>query len=189
MYRLIQGEIGKDDLSDFVKGLPHVDVLYNAPPNPEMMSFWHKYEDVEYDYETFFSELVRIYKTVDADICYIESGTNYDMLINSLWYKHVETFEITYSAPMAKRRVPYHLVVASKTPISLDFKFKYSDDLLNAVLNTTKKMNVFDPCIGKGLLLKYAIKYGHCCYGIEYDQSRLDYALQHTQPWRVNALR
>ena len=34
-------------------------------------------------------------------------------------------------------------------------------------MNRDQKINSFDPVIGKGLLSRYAIKYGHSCYGID----------------------
>jgi hypothetical protein len=174
-YKLIQGEIGEDDFSSFLDELPTIDIIYNAPPNKEMMSFWHKYQTRSYTYDKFFGDLIDIYKMVDARICYIESGSNYDDMINALWYPYVQTKEITYSAPNAKKKIPYKLIIASYDPISINYNFKYSHELLDIILNCSR-MNVFDPCIGKGLLCKYAIKYGHNCYGIEYDENRLQCA-------------
>lgn len=193
-HNLICGEIGIDNFQEFISILPKIDIVYNAPPNQEMMSFWHQSNPVPYTYEHFISSLADIYNEVDADIYAIECGTNQQDIIDILGdYPYFQSMPITYSAPvyanskrLAKKQIPYNLLIFSQHECEIDFDFKYSHEFLDQFLQTPAPLNLFDPCIGKGLLLRYALKYGHMCHGIECSAKRLQCAIDYLE--RNNSL-
>ena len=187
------GEIGVHDLTEFLDSLPRIRIIYNAPPNPEAVSFWHKYEKVSYSYDEFWKALTTIYKAIKPDEFYVEVDSIKNRVLDFFhkWkqYPFVEYRDLIYSAPlngrtngMAKRRKVTGVVIASKWKANTNFSYTYSHEFLNGVLNQKREYKVlFDPCIGKGLALRAALKYGYQCYGIEFSKDRLSCTLEYLE--------
>lgn len=194
------GEIGVDDFSGFMRSLPKIDIVYNAPPNPKMMTFWHEYEEYPYTYQEFFDALCALYRAADPNEIYIEVNENRDMVVDFLkdWGEHpyIQVADILYAAPadghskrMARCRNETQVVIATKEDAGISFKGGYSYDLLDGAFQRWgQRLAVFDPCIGKGLALRYAIKHGHYCYGIEFNRVRLDCTLEYLDQYQPTQL-
>jgi hypothetical protein len=183
-YRFACGDVGADDFTEFMLSLPRIDLIYNSPPSRDLMSWWHAHQPLPYTYGQFFDSLVGLWRQADPDEIYVEANKEMSKVRTAIdqWGKfpHVDLMPITYAAPadgtskrMARTRSPYQLLRASIRPLP-DFAFTHSDDFLEQLLSgRPAPLNVFDPCIGKGMLLRAAFAHGHHCYGIEPSSKRL----------------
>lgn len=187
MNRFLLAEIGKDThiINMFLGELPHINLLYNAPPNPKSIRVWQKMANKpsDYDYGHFFTALTNIYTRVKPDILIIEVLKNKDMMLDFMkkwnYYTLLVVKPLTYSAPlkagkpgMSYRRNENNVIVASNSIHNLDFEYVYSHEFIEGFLKHNpqyKDCTAFDPCIGKGLLARYV----RDCYGIEFNNERL----------------
>ncbi len=185
-HRLALAELGQDDCSTVLDRRVHV--VYNAPPNPDTINWWRGYKEVSYTYQDFLDALFDLYDQADAEEYYIETGKVHDAVVGHLNQRGfiIQERPILYSAPlrgkgpgMAKKRIPYTLVVASKRPVPLPVGV-YSHEVLADVLSRRRPGEVvFDPCIGKGLALRGAIAQGMICVGIESSPERLQCSIEY----------
>jgi hypothetical protein len=185
-FRFCKAELGKDDIDNYLDSILPIDFVYCSTPNAESMKYWYGDKMKPSSYEDFFRVLCETCMAVDATEYHIEGGSN-GRLIQEFFLSRFEysmTRKIRYSAPrtsrgegLVRRQIPYSLYSFSNKPI-VDFRFDYSHEFLNEVLNTETVLACFDPCIGKGLLSRYAVKYGHSCYGIDMNGERLRAAVQ-----------
>jgi hypothetical protein len=186
MDRFLLAEIGKDTdkINEYLQNLPSIDVMYNAPPNPKGISVWRKMAKVKstISYSDFFDALIDIYIRVSPRIAIIEVLENKDMMFDAVhkmkMYSNIEMLPLTYSAPlragkpgMSYCRSENNVIVAANKSLSFDFEYTYSHEFLNGfvTVNSLQNCTGFDPCIGKGLIVRY-IKDS---YGIEFNVDRL----------------
>ena len=185
-HRLVLAELGQDDCSRVLDRRVHV--VYNAPPNPDTINWWRGYKQVSYTYQNFLDALFALYDQADAEEYYIECGKVHDAVVDYLRGRGliIQERPILYSAPlyghgtaMAKKRLPYTLVAASKRPVPLPAG-EYSHEAITDVLSRRQPSEVvFDPCIGKGLALRAAIVRGMRCVGIEASEERLKCCIEY----------
>jgi hypothetical protein len=185
-HRLVLAELGQDDCSRVLDRRVHV--VYNAPPNPDTINWWRGYKQVTYTYQDFLDALFALYDQADAEEYYIECGKVHDAIVGYLRGRGliIQERPILYSAPlyghgmaMAKKRLPYTLVVASKRPAPLPAG-EYSHEAITDALSRRQPGEViFDPCIGKGLALRAAIARGMQCVGIEASEERLQCCIEY----------
>ena len=182
-FHFIQGEIGVHNLLPVVTRLGRMDVVYCAPPPPKEMAYWHNDIRTPYTYFEFFAEMKKIWRAADADEYYIEAGSNAESVARFFteWgvFREIRTVPILYSAPMdgtsarmAKSVKPYSLIAVSRRPLTLPPAFTYSHELLEGILANRPPSRLFDPCLGKGLLVRAAMAQGHSCAGIEFNGAR-----------------
>jgi hypothetical protein len=192
-YWLYHGEVGKDDVSSFLSQLPKIDLVYAALPKPESFFMWyHLAKRPKLDHALFFASLTKIWRFLDAQEYHIEVGrSNRQFVVDFFesWGKFPYFVEqdLCYSAPlngrtpgMAKCRNPTKIVAYSQKPITIP-EVSYSHEYVAHILKRSPKMRCFDPVIGKGLLMRYAVDNGHACYGIEMNESRLQCAKEYVQ--------
>lgn len=189
--RLLNAEIGKDKeiIFEYLAGLPKIDVIYNAPPNPASIGIWYKMagNTTRAVYKDFIESLFEIYKYISPKVIMIEvlenKGIINSMLSEWRYYKSVKILPITYTAPlkynrpgMSYCRKQNEIIVATNdTKLNLDFEFDYSHEFLCGFFNSNPQyVTGFDPCIGKWLLVRYCQE----PYGIEMNQDRLDEAVK-----------
>lgn len=185
-HRLVLAELGQDDCSCVLDRRVHV--VYNAPPNPDTINWWRGYKRVSYTYQDFLNSLFALYDQADAEEYYIECGKIGPAVLEYFTSRGftIQTGQVIYSAPLrgtgsglAKKRIPYTLVVASKRPVPLPIGV-YSHEVLADVLSRRRPGEVvFDPCIGKGLALRGAIAQGMMCVGIESSPERLQCSIEY----------
>lgn len=183
-HKLVLAELGQDDCSGLLGG--PVDVVYNAPPNPDTINWWRGYKQVTYTYEDFLRALFGLYDQADAEEYYIECGKVHPAIVGYFAGRGLvmQERQILYSAPingtgpgMAKRRVPYTLVVASKRPVPMPAGDYSHEAIADALSRHQPGETVFDPCLGKWLALRAAIARGMQCIGIEASTERLQCAI------------
>lgn len=187
MNKFLLAEIGKDDeiINEYLDKLPHINLIYNAPPNQKSIRVWQKMakKSSDYDYQHFFSSLTDIYTRVKPTVLIIEVLENEKMMLNFLtewnYYTLLLIKPLTYSAPlkagksgMSYRRNENKVIIASNIVHNFDFEYTYSHEFLDGFLTKNpqyRTLTAFDPCIGKGLLARYVKD----CYGIEFNNERL----------------
>lgn len=191
MERFLLAEIGRDTqtIFDYLKELPKIDMIYNAPPNPKSIAVWYKMAKNKNNavYSQFIDSLFEIYKYVSPKTLIIEVLENKNIVIQMLnrWgnYNKISVFPITYTAPlrhnkpgMSYCRNQNEIVVATNdAELNTSFNFNYSHEFLNEFFKSNPKyITGFDPCVGKGLLVRY------CCnpYGIEMNRERLEESIK-----------
>ena len=187
-FTLCNGEIGVDNFSEFLGQLPRIDLVYAAPPKPEYFSMWYGLMEKEkLPHGVFYSALFEILKIIDALEYHIEVGESNEQMMRSFFsewkpFDHQQR-SLLYSAPtnhknrLTKCRKPTKIIVMSHHQVRM-MPGRYSHEYLDQLLDKPEKLNVFDPVIGKGLLARYAIKYGHSCFGIEMNPDRLNCTLR-----------
>ena len=187
-YWLYHGEIGKDDVFPFLSQLPQIDLVYAALPKPENFRMWyHLAKRPILNHALFSAGMIEIWRFLDAEEYYIEVGrSNRQFVVDffETWKKfpYFAEQDLCYSAPlngrtpgMAKCRNPTQILIYSKFPIVVP-EITYSHEFVAHILKRSSKLRCFDPVIGKGLLMRYAVKNGHACYGIDMNESRLQCA-------------
>jgi hypothetical protein len=184
-YFFCQGHIGRSDFSNYLNSLPKIDFCYSSLPKPENFSMWYNLADKDkIPHKEFFAGLIEIWKYIDADEYHIEVGKSnkqHVLTFFNAWKDFPYQYEtkIYYSAPlngitsaMAKMRNPTTMLVFSMHKVKLPH-VKYSHEYLDSILNRLEELHCFDAVIGKGLLARYCLKYGHSCYGIDMNPDRL----------------
>ena len=192
-YIFCQGEIGKSEFKSFLEQLPQIDLVYAALPKPENFPLWYKLaRRSKIPHKQFFSGLCNIWEKLDAPEYHIEVGpSNKQPVLDffSDWKKFPYFYErdLYYSAPlngrtkgMAKCRIPTQILIYSMHPVEIP-DVKYSHEYVEQIMKRKKKMKVFDPVIGKGLLARFAQKNGHNCYGIDMNYERLKCTIEYIQ--------
>ncbi len=190
-FAFCHGEIGKSDFETFLEYLPPIDLVYAALPKPENFRLWYKLAKREkIPHNQFFSGLCNIWKKVNAPEYHIEVGpSNKQQVLDffSTWKKFPYFYErdLYYSAPlngrtkgMAKCRNPTQILIYSIHHVKIP-EVKYSHEYVEFIMKHVKKMNVFDPVIGKGLLARFAQINGHHCYGIDMNRERLECTIEY----------
>ncbi len=192
---LCQGEIGTTDFSPFLRILPQIDLVYAALPKPENFPFWYKLANKpRINHAKFFAGLTEIWRKLNAKEYHIEVGPsnkNQVMDFFNSWksWKVQKEQGIRYSAPlngntagMAKCRNATEILWYSDIEGEMP-KGEYSHEYVENMLKDRSSLNCFDPVLGKGLLMRMAVKYGHACYGIDLNENRLsctrEYVLGH----------
>lgn len=183
-FSFLRAELGDSDVSEYIAGLPPVDVLYCAPPNPRWMRWWRKAAgaDGSGDYHRFILAWLDLVIRVDARECHLDLGTCRPLVEAALdehWPGKSEQ-PARYAAPSTSRgtgmcrtrtseftRLSYWRGDA-QIPIA-----ESSDAFLSARLRMLPPSVCFDPCIGKGLLSRMAVDNGHRCHGIDINIERL----------------
>jgi len=188
--RFLNAEIGKDTdrIFEYLRNVPKIDMIYNAPPNPGSIKVWYKMaQNNNYiEYNRFLDNLFEIYKYIAPKTIAVEVLENREIVLSRLnewgFYKKTEIFPITYTAPlrfnkpgMSYCRKPNGIVVCTNDKyLDLNFEFTYSHDFLNNFfIHNSSYTSSFDPCIGKGLLIRYCAN----TYGIEMNTDRFNEAV------------
>jgi hypothetical protein len=184
-----EGEVGSDDFSEFLAGIPEIDVVYAAPPKREYMPMWYGLAGRrKLAHEAFMSGFFGILRAVDAPEHHIEVGASNGAAVRAFfasWRKfpHCYERELYYSAPLhartdgvARCRHPTRVLAYSDHPVPVP-PGKYSHEYLDGLLAGREKLRVFDPVLGKGLLARIAFRHGHACCGIEMNPKRLQVAV------------
>ncbi|MHA1911628.1 MAG: hypothetical protein ACTSYA_08015 [Candidatus Kariarchaeaceae archaeon] len=181
-----EGHIGRSDFSHFLSQLPNIDLVYAALPKPETFNLWYRLIGKnKISHSDFIEGLNSIFKVINATEYHIEVGESNKRNILELFdnwnsFPYYYERELFYSAPLngyseglAKCRIPTQIVVFSRKPLIIP-DGKYSHEYLDQLMNRNRQINSFDPVIGKGLLARFALKYGHSCYGIDMNSKRLE---------------
>lgn len=188
-FLFCEGEVGVDDFSGFLEKLPEINAVYSSPPKREYLSMWYQLAGREaISSESFYHGFFRVLQEVDAPEYHIEVGASNERLVRDFFedwdiFSHQTEQEMLYSAPvdltnrLAKCRKPTKMLVFSRVPIEVPVA-GYSHEYLDLLLQNREKMNLFDPTIGKGLLARCAVRYGHSCFGIEMNPDRLKVTLE-----------
>ena len=192
-FTFCNGEIGKSDFKSFMEKIPSIDLVYAALPKPENFPLWYKLANrAKIPHKQFFSGLCKIWKEINAPEYHIEVGpSNKQQVLDffSTWKKFPNFYELDlyYSAPlngrtkgMAKCRNPTQILIYSLHPVEIP-DVKYSHEYVEQIMKRRKRMNVFDPVIGKGLLARFAQINGHNCYGIDMNYERLECTIEYIQ--------
>lgn len=187
-YWLYHAEIGKDDMSPLLRQLPKIHLVYAALPKPESFQMWYTLaKRPKLAHSLFAASLMRIWRFLDAEEYHIEIGSSNRQFVLDFFeswgkFPFFAEQDLCYSAPingrspgMAKCRNPTQIVAYSQKPITIP-EVMYSHDYVAHILKREPKIRCFDPVIGKGLLMRYAIRNGHACYGIEMNETRLQCA-------------
>jgi hypothetical protein len=189
--RFLNAEIGKDRqiIYEYLTTIPKIDMIYNAPPNPASIGIWYKMagNNTRITYKEFIENLFEIYKYISPKTITIEVLENKETVLCMLsawgYYESIKILPITYTAPlkcgkpgMSYCRKPNEIIIATNDiGLNLDFTFVYSYEFLSGFFEKNPQyITGFDPCIGKGLLVRYC----HDPYGIEMNQDRLKEAVK-----------
>ena len=185
-YHFCRGHIGTTNFTPYLNQLPKIDLVYAALPRPQTFDFWYGMVDRDkIAHDKFIEGLTEIFKKVDADEYHIEVGKTNRAQVESFFkqwgkFSYFYEREILYSAPlngksqgMAKCRNSMETLIYSMHPVEIP-DGKYSHDYVDQLLKSkTEKLTCFDPVIGKGLLVRSALRHGHSCYGSEMNINRL----------------
>lgn len=188
--RFLNAEIGKDTdrIFEYLRNIPKIDIIYNAPPNPDSIKVWYKMaqNNNHIAYNLFLDNLFEIYKYISPKTIAIEVLVNRETVLSKLrewgFYNKTDILPITYTAPlkfnkpgMSYRRKPNNIVICTNDEsLNLNFEFTYSYDFINNFfVNNPSYTSAFDPCMGKGLLVRYCAN----TYGIEMNTERFNEAV------------
>jgi hypothetical protein len=186
-FTFLCAELGAHSVGPYLAGLPPIDLLYCAPPNPDWMPWWRRKAGVEGsgDYAIFIESWLEVVLQVDARECHLELGTCRPMVEAALDRRYPHKYEqpCRYAAPstgrgmgMCRTRTARFSRLSYRRDGPRPPLEESSDAFLNARLKDSPKLICFDPCIGKGLLSRTAIDYGHECHGIDINAARLEAA-------------
>ncbi len=189
-FSLCRGEIGVDDFSPYLESLPKIDFVYCGLPKPEYYRYWYSTMKTkpQMNYEDYLLVVGDILVQLDAAEYHLEvNDGNKDLVLKIFGNMDLnfKSMPILYSAPIdatseryARKRKPDEMLVISKKTLQLPTSAKYSHEYLDQVLARPQKLTCFDPAMGKGLLVKFCLKYGHSAHGIDMNWNRLKVALE-----------
>ncbi len=180
-----------DDFTPFLQKIKPIDFVYCGLAKPDYFRYWYKLagKPVSITYETYLESIIRMIAELKPKECHLEISKGISDLFfglaDTLDYASIMTLPILYSAPTdhysnryAKKRNQDIMAVMSNSTLELPKTFTYSHEYLDQVLSIRRKIRCFDPCIGKGLLTKFALKHGHSCFGIDMNYDRLAVAIK-----------
>ena len=181
-FSFLVAQVGVDDPSEYLQNLPAIDFVYCAPPNPDSMSFWARLAGTRrLTYGQFFESFAKILDVVDASEVHLEVGRCRPFVeewATKKGFPYQAESVTTYAAPttargkgMTRTKRTFARLSFGKSPLE-DTSAGSSDSFLDTILANRPPMVCFDPCIGRGLLSRYALKHGHTCHGIELNMER-----------------
>ena len=200
-FTFLCAEIGVEDVREYLAGLPPIDLLYCAPPNSDWMPWWRRQAGLscQSDYEKFIRSWLDVVLQVDAAECHLEVGVCRSLvepvLDDHYAIKHEQPAR--YAAPSTargtgmsrSRSARFTRLSYSRRPSLVVPTVESSDAFLQARLKGAPKSVCFDPCIGKGLLSRIAVDFGHECHGIELNADRIKSACVYVEDhWTPSAL-
>lgn len=146
--------------------------------------------DYVQSYFCFADALLKALREINPEVLYLEMGKEF------LWFWHLELFKmfsnVTFynSTYYHKKDCLCYVIRASNRKPRNDLRPKLDgmdeEDIIKWVCENERFNVIADPCMGRGLVGKYALAAGRKCVGTELNPKRLACLLEAVQAERIS---
>lgn len=186
---LLHADLVKDDYAEYMDSIKgKIGLLYSAFPQKRTFHYWRNLKGVvnrqSYSHQNVIEKLMQCVDYCRPQEVSIEVGVEdfnyvYNRLIHI--YSHLTISSILYAAPTGNRMVRKQSTcpfIRASHDVIKEVNYDYSDDYLLNRAEYYDIKSVFDPCVGKGLIVDVFAKYSIPIYGIDFNINRLNTAIK-----------
>lgn len=150
-------------------------------------SFYTKAERTDYQisFELFYKTLFSRIRDVKADICYVEVGKQYlcEFLMEmKAFYPHVTFYNSTY---YHNQKNKCYIIRGSRKAKKPSLDDMDEEDVIRWICQNEEPGCILDPCMGQGLVGRYASEAGRPFIGGELNPKRLSVLLKKVPGYKI----